>query len=210
MVNIVKIIHALHNKQQVTMLGSLGKKHTSFQLLVATVMSARTKDTTTMPIAERLFKKYKTPKDFAEASEKEIEKAIYGVGFYRTKAKHIKKLSELIINRYDNNVPRKIDELLNLPGVGRKTANCVLCYAFGEPAIPVDIHVHRISNRIGLVKTKTPEDTEQKLMKLVPRKYWIDINETFVVHGQTICLPRKPRCEACPVKKMCEYYKKNY
>ena len=202
-----KILSALRKRQGTTMLEEFRLKYTPFQILVSTVMSARTKDTTTIPIAHRLFRKYKTPKDFVKIPRNTLEKIIYGIGFYRTKAGYIKKLSEIIINKYNNKVPSEINELLTLPGVGRKTANCVLCYAFRKPAIPVDVHVHRISNRIGLVNTKTPEETEQKLMKLVPKKYWMDINELFVTHGQTICLPRKPRCAICPITRWCDYYK---
>ena len=204
------IITALKNRQSVTMLEEFRTKYTPFQILVSTVMSARTKDSTTIPIAHKLFQTYKTPDDFIKLSQKKLEKLIYGIGFYRTKSKNIKELSNIIKEKYHNNVPNSMDELLSLPGVGRKTANCVLAYAFRIPSIPVDIHVHRISNRIGLVKTKTPEETEQVLLKTVPKEHWLDINELFVTHGQTICLPRNPQCQKCPIREWCDYGRNNY
>ena len=203
-----KILSSLRKRQGITMLEEFRHKYTPFQILVSTVMSARTKDTTTIPIAHELFKKYKTPKDFIKIPTKKLEKLLYGIGFYRIKARNIKKLSKIIKEKHGNKVPQDIDELIKLPGVGRKTANCVLCYAFRIPSIPVDIHVHRISNRIGLVKTKTPEETEEKLLKTIPKKYWLEINELFVTHGQTICLPRNPNCPNCPINKWCDYGQK--
>ena len=201
---IARIIKALRTQNK-TMLGDFERKYTPFQILVATVMSARTKDSTTIPLAEKMFAKYKTPEDFVRLSARDIEKLIFPVGFYRVKARNIKKLAQQLIENYDGKVPDEIDKLLALPGVGRKTANCVLAYAFHTPCIPVDIHVHRISNRIGLVKSMTPEETEQQLMKVIPRNYWLDINELFVVHGQTICLPRRPKCGQCPLLVWCDY-----
>ena len=200
----ISIIQALRTQHK-TMLGDFERKYTPFQILVATVMSARTKDSTTMPFAEKMFQKYKTPLDFVSLSVEQIEKLIFPVGFYRTKARSIKKLCEILIEKYHGNVPDTLEQLIELPGVGRKTANCVLAYAFKKPCIPVDIHVHRISNRIGLVKTKTPEETERELMNVVPRKYWLDINELFVVHGQNVCLPRKPMCGNCVIRRLCNY-----
>lgn len=203
-----QILKALRTRQGITMLEEFRHKYTPFQILVSTVMSARTKDTTTIPIAHELFKKYKTPDDFIKISVKTLEKKIYGIGFYRVKSRNIKKLSKIIKERYRSRVPDNMDELLELPGVGRKTANCVLCYAFRKPAIPVDVHVHRISNRIGLVNTKTPEETEQVLLKTIPKQYWLEINELFVTHGQTICLPRNPKCTECPISRWCDYGQK--
>lgn len=199
---------ALHQQQGQTMLEEFRHHYSPFQILIATVMSARTKDSTTIPIAHKLFQKYKTPQDFAKESIYKIAKAIYPVGFYRTKAKHIQELSRILMEKHKSKVPETLEDLISLPGVGRKTANCVLVYAYRKPAIPVDIHVHRISNRIGLVKTTMPEETEQKLLPIVPQQYWIDINELFVTHGQTICLPRNPKCEICPINRWCEYGRK--
>jgi endonuclease-3 len=126
------------------------------------------------------------------------------------KAKRIIGVAKIINSEYHGKVPDNFENLLDLPGVGRKTANCVLVYAFDKPAIPVDIHVHRISNRLGLVDTKNPEETEQELMKKVPKKYWIDINDTFVMYGQNICKPISPMCDVCKIKKNCKYYKTKY
>ncbi len=205
---ISKIIAALRKKQSATMLEQFRQRYTPFQILISTLMSARTKDTTTIPVAHKLFQTYKKPEDFLKADVNTIEKAIYPVGFYKTKAKHIKELCKMLVEKYKSSVPTSFEELLTLPGVGRKTANCVLVYDFRDPALPVYIHVHRISNRIGLVKTKTPEETEQRLLQTVPKKYWIEINELFVTHGQTICSPRNPKCEICPINMWCEYGKK--
>ena len=188
------------------MLEEFRHKYTPFQVLVSTVMSARTKDVTTIPIAHELFKKYKTPDDFVKIPVKRLEKLLYGIGFYRVKARNIKKLSKIIKEKYGGRVPKDFDKLVELPGVGRKTANCVLVYAFREPALPIDIHCHRISNRVGLIKTRTPEESEQQLLKIIPKRYWLEFNELFVTHGQTICLPRNPRCSICPIRKWCDYY----
>jgi len=174
-----------------------------FMILVSTVLSARTKDTTTMPIAERLFRKYKKPEDFLKLPTKRLEKLIYGIGFYHEKAKRLKALSAALLEKHGGRVPQRLEQLLELPGVGRKTANCVLVYAFRKPAIPVDVHVHRVSNRLGIIKTKTPAETEIALMKMVQRRYWVDVNELFVRHGQTVCTPLAPFCSRCPIRKWC-------
>ncbi len=179
-------------------------KRTPFQILISTVISLRTKDEVTAKASERLFKIADNPYDMLKLSEEEIAKAIYPAGFYRNKAKTIKRISEIIIRDYGGNVPDSLEELLKLPGVGRKTANLVLALSFKKSAICVDTHVHRISNRLGFVKTKTPEETEIELMKKVPQKYWNKINDLFVAFGQTICKPVSPLCSKCPVSKMCE------
>jgi len=174
-----------------------------FRVLITTVLSQRTKDANTDRAAAALFSKYKTPKQLANARLKDIERLIRASGFYKIKAKRIKEISGIILDKYGGKTPRKMEELLSLPGVGRKTANCVLVFAYRQPAIPVDTHVHRLSNRLGWVKTKTPEKTEGQLVKKIPKKYWIDLNELLVTHGQNICLPRKPRCPICPIEKWC-------
>jgi endonuclease-3 len=207
---IAKILKALRGKYNLSMLGQFKSKYTPFQILISTVLSARAKDTTTIPLAKQLFQKYKTPSDFAKANTKALEKAIYPIGFYRNKTKNIKKLSKILLKKYKGRVPKDFDNLVGLPGVGRKTANCVLVYAFNIPAIPVDVHVHRVSNRIVLVKTKKPEETEEQLQESIPEKYWLDINEVFVTHGQNTCLPRNPKCPSCPIQKHCDYYIKQY
>ena len=178
-----------------------------FSILIGTILSARTKDETTTKTVKALFLKYKNPDDLANAKIKDVEKIIKSIGFFHVKSKRIIEVAKIIHKKYKDKVPDDLDTLVQLPGVGRKTANCVLVYAFEKPAIPVDIHVHRISNRLGLVETKNPEDTEQELMKKIDKKYWIEINDTFVMYGQNICKPISPMCNVCKIKKRCKFYK---
>ena len=178
-----------------------------FSILIGTILSARTKDETTTKAVKALFLKYKNPKELANAKIKDVEKIIRSIGFFHVKSKRIIEVAKIIHTKYKDKVPEDLDTLVQLPGVGRKTANCVLVYAFEKPAIPVDIHVHRISNRLGLVETKNPEETEQELMSKIDKKYWIDINDTFVMYGQNICKPISPMCDVCKIKKSCKYYK---
>ena len=178
-----------------------------FSILIGTILSARTKDETTTKAVKALFLKYKNPKDLANAKIKDVEKIIRSIGFFHVKSKRIIEVAKIIHTKYKDKVPEDLDTLVQLPGVGRKTANCVLVYAFEKPAIPVDIHVHRISNRLGLVDTKNPEETEQELMSKIDKKYWIDINDTFVMYGQNICKPISPMCDVCKITKSCKYYK---
>lgn len=178
-----------------------------FQILIGTILSARTKDEHTAKAVKQLFAKYKTPEQIARAPLLELQRLIKPSGFYRVKARHIKTTSEMILERFGGQVPSTFEHLLQLPGVGRKVANCVFVYGFNKPAIPVDVHVHRVSNRIGLVKTRAPEQTEFALTKAIQKKYWIEINELFVLFGQNICLPKKPLCSKCPITKHCDYYK---
>lgn len=175
-----------------------------FRLLVATILSLRTKDEVTAKASGRLFEVVKTPQDLLRLSEEEIENLIYPVGFYRNKARVLKEVAKTLIEKFGGKVPDSLEDLLSLKGVGRKTANLVLAAGYGKPAICVDTHVHRISNRLGLVKTKSPQQTEFELMKVVPVELWNDINRVFVAFGQTICKPVKPRCDICPVKDHCE------
>jgi len=178
-----------------------------FSILIGTILSARTKDEATAKAVRELFSKYKNPKELANAKLKDIEKIIKSIGFFHVKSKRIIEVANIIHTKYKDRVPDDLDTLVQLPGVGRKTANCVLVYAFEKPAIPVDIHVHRISNRLGLVDTKNPEETEQELMKKIKKKFWIDINDTFVMYGQNICKPISPMCDVCQIKKSCKFYK---
>lgn len=177
-----------------------------FKILIGTILSARTRDENTTKIVSRLFARFKTPQDLAAADIDEIKKIIHSIGFYNIKAERIKQVSKMLVANFGGQVPCDIDELLELPGVGRKTANCVLVYAFDKPAIPVDVHVHRISNRLGLVSTKKPEQTELQLSRLVDRRLWTKVNDMFVMYGQNICLPVRPNCKVCDLKKMCRYY----
>ncbi|WP_420546642.1 endonuclease III domain-containing protein [Nitrosopumilus sp.] len=178
-----------------------------FSILIGTILSARTKDESTTKVVKVLFSKYKNAKELANAKLKDVEKIIKSIGFYHVKSKRIIEVAKIIDKKYKGIVPDDLDSLVALPGVGRKTANCVLVYAFEKPAIPVDIHVHRISNRLGLVETKNPEETELKLMEKIDKKYWIAINDTFVMYGQNICKPISPMCDVCKIKKECKYYK---
>jgi len=183
------------------------EKGDPFVILIGTILSARTKDENTTKVVKELFSKYKTAKQLADAKIKDVEKIIKPIGFYHVKSRRIIGVAKIIQSQYKGVVPDNLDELVGLPGVGRKTANCVLVYAFEKPAIPVDIHVHRISNRIGLVKTKTPEETEFELIEKIPKRYWLQINDTFVMYGQNICKPISPMCHVCKIKKLCKYYK---
>lgn len=176
-------------------------------ILIGTILSARTRDENTSAVVKNLFSKYKTAGDLAKAKVSDVEKIIKSTGFYRVKTRRIIEVASIIESKYGGKVPREIEELTSLPGVGRKTANCVLVYAFDKPAIPVDTHVHRISNRLGLVETKLPEETEIELMKKVPRKHWLRINDIFVMYGQNICKPISPLCSVCQIRKECRYYK---
>lgn len=172
-----------------------------FKILITTVISQRTKDYVTVQSAKKLFEKFKTVKRLSESSEEDIAALIYPAGFYREKARMIKKIAKIIDNI--ESVPNDLDSLLKLPGVGRKTANIVLSAGFNINTIAVDTHVHRITNRLGWVRTKKAEDTEIELKKIIPEKYWHRLNGTLVIFGQTICKPVSPKCKICPVNKYC-------
>jgi endonuclease-3 len=174
-----------------------------FRILIGCILSLRTKDEVTYPATERLFTKARNPKGMSRLTEAAIAKAIYPAGFYRTKARQIRAISKILISRYGSRVPDTIDELLLLPGVGRKTANLTVTLGFGKPGICVDTHVHRITNRLGWVKTRTPDDTESALRRALPKRWWIPINETLVRHGQKVCKPISPICSACAVERGC-------
>ncbi|MGB9837787.1 endonuclease III domain-containing protein [Methanothermobacter sp.] len=178
-----------------------------YRVLIRTILSQRTRDENTDEATARLFSEYPSMEDVAYAPVEKLEQLVRKAGFYHVKARRIREVSRIILEEYGGRVPDDIDELLKLPGVGRKTANCVLVYAFNKPAVPVDTHVHRISNRIGLVNTRTPEETERALMEVIPRKYWIELNDLMVQFGQDICRPVGPRHEECPIADECEYYK---
>lgn len=180
-----------------------------YKILIGTILSARTRDETTTQVIMMLFSEFKNPDELSRADLKDIKKLIQKIGFYNVKATRIKEVSKILVEKYNSKVPSNLEDLLTFPGVGRKTANCVLVYGFRKPAIPVDIHVHRISNRIGIVNTKKPEETEIDLQKSIDRRYWTGVNETFVTFGQNICLPIKPKCNLCHLTKICKYYGKN-
>lgn len=174
-----------------------------FKILVATILSARTKDKTTAEVSARLFNVVKKPSDFARLSRSALEKLLFPVGFYRTKAKHLKQLPERLETLFGGTIPGNIEDLCKLPGVGRKTASLVVAEGFNKPAICVDVHVHRISNRLGLVRTTTPLETEKRLRKILPIRYWKTWNSYLVSYGQTVCLPIRPKCRQCPIRRYC-------
>ena len=175
-----------------------------YLVLIACILSLRTNDRTTYPATLRMLELAKTPQEMMGVNEEDLAKAIYPVGFYKNKAGQIIELSKLIVEKYDGKVPNSIEELCKFRGVGRKTANLVMTLGFGEPAICVDVHVHRIFNRLGYIKTKNPEETEFALRENLPIEYWIPINTLLVTHGQNVCKPIKPMCSNCPVSDYCD------
>ena len=187
------------------MLESLASQRheTPFQILVATMLSARTRDEVTSAVSDALFAKYNSPKKLAGAPLAKIKALVKPINFYKGKANRIREVARIIHEDYADKVPKTMKELDSLPGVGPKIAGCVRVYAFGLPQIPVDTHVHRISNRLRWVKTKAPEKTQVELEKIVPHRYWLIVNELFVTHGQQTCLPRNPRCCECAIKEYC-------
>lgn len=174
-----------------------------FRVLIACILSLRTQDTTTGPAAERLFALAATPAAMLRLTPRRIERAIFPVGFYRTKARVIRSICRDLLDRFGGRVPDTLDDLLTLKGVGRKTANLVVTMGYGKPGICVDTHVHRISNRLGYLRTRTPEETEMALRAKLPRRYWIGYNDLLVGFGQNVCTPLSPRCSVCPVRALC-------
>lgn len=177
--------------------------HDPFKVLLATILSARTKDNVTARAAEKLFKEVTSFEDIEKLSIEKLQEIIYPVGFYRTKAQNIKELPRVIKEKFGGTIPSTVDELTILPGVGRKTANLVVAVAFNKPAVCVDIHVHRIFNRLGYLETETPFDTEMELRQSLPEKYWTTFNSYFVSFGQNNCFPIDPRCDRCPIFNYC-------
>jgi len=180
------------------------KTEDPFKVLVATILSARTKDETTAKVTEKLFQKVQKIEDLENIPLAELDALITPVGFHRVKAKHLKELPKVLKEKFKGIIPAEIDALLELPGVGRKTANLVRAVAFQKPAICVDVHVHRICNRWGYINTKTPLETEMTLRQKLPLKYWLNFNSYLVAFGQNLCTPRKPKCEKCPVAEFCK------
>lgn len=183
--------------------------HDPFIVLIACILSLRTNDKTTYPATMRMLELGKSPKDFLTVELEDMEKAIYPVGFYKNKAKQILDISKELYYNYNSVVPKEIDELIKFKGVGRKTANLVQAKGYGLPSICVDVHVHRISNRLGLCSTKEPEETEFALKSNLPKNSWSEINTLFVTLGQNICKPQKPDCKQCTLQQYCTFYKNN-
>ena len=206
MVDIDKVVTTLEKAKQPQ--SEFVKLMDSFKdpylVLIACILSLRTNDRTTYPATLRMLELAKTPQEMMRVNVEDLSKAIYPVGFYKNKAGQIIELSKILVEKYNGKVPCDIEELCKFRGVGRKTANLVLSEGFNEPAICVDVHVHRIFNRLGYLKTKTPEETEFTLREKLPKKYWIPINSLLVTHGQNICKPLKPLCDKCPVEKYCD------
>ena len=199
---VVKLLKAA-KQQKSDFVGLMDSFNDPYLVLIACILSLRTNDKTTYPATLRMLELGRTPEDFAKCDVKELEKAIYPVGFYANKAKQIVELSKDLVEKYNSKVPESIEEMTKFKGVGRKTANLVMSRGFNKPAICVDVHVHRIFNRLGYVKTKTPEETEFALREKLPLKHWIDINTLLVTHGQNVCKPIKPMCGICPIKDYC-------
>jgi len=176
-----------------------------FRVLISTILSQRTKDANTAKASKQLFSKYKTPQEIVSAPEKEIHALVKPAGFYRVKTRRIKQVSEKILKDFSGTVPSNMEDLMNLPGVGHKTAACVMVYGFQKPEIPVDVHVAKISYRLGWTGEKNPEKVRNDLIKKIPKKLWLDLNRLFVKHGQKTCLTRKPRCSKCVIKEYCDY-----
>lgn len=202
----IKIVRREILQWQEPVVGVVARKsdRDPFRILISCLLSLRTKDKTTSEASARLFALAHTPAGLLKLPLKKIEQAIYPVGFYRTKAKSIHAISERLLRLYEGEVPDSIDELMTLPGVGRKTANLVVTVGYGLPGICVDIHVHRISNRWGYVKTKTPEQTETALRRKLPKEYWITFNDLLVPYGQNLCQPVSPFCSRCKLTDYCD------
>ena len=205
--NIIKILEILMKTTRGMQLPSVSQIQEElrdpFKVLVSCILSLRTKDEITYPTSQKLFKIAKTPKQIAEMPLAKLKKTIKPVNYYKTKAERIKKIAQQIVKEYNNKVPDEFEELMKFKGVGRKTANIVITYGYGKDGLAVDTHVHRISNRLGWVKTKTPEKTEFALKRIVPKKYWYWVNELLVRHGQNTCTPISPFCSRCHVDKYC-------
>ncbi len=199
----VEILREEYTRWEEPIVTKVAKTRDPFLVLVSTLISLRTKDEVTRAASERLFEKADTPEKLAKLSEEEIGKTIYPAGFYRVKAGNIRAVSSILCARYQGQVPDTLDELLALPGVGRKTANLVITLAYGKPGICVDTHVHRIMNRLGYVHTKTPDKTEFALRAKLPEQYWIEINDLLVTYGQNLCTPVSPFCSKCRLIDLC-------
>lgn len=209
--NIDKIVNGIKkaNLPQTEFVKMMEEFHDPFKVLICCILSLRTNDKTTYPCSLRMLQLGTKPEDFLSIDVETLAKAIYPVGFYKNKAQQILDISKELVEKYNSKVPNSIDELVKFKGVGRKTANLVMAKGFDSPAICVDVHVHRISNRLGLVKTDTPDETEMALRKILPQKYWLDINTILVTFGQNLCKPQRPMCESCPINEYCATFQKN-
>jgi endonuclease-3 len=201
---VMEILKKEYRKWNQPIVTEIARLKDPFKVLISTVISLRTKDEVTREAAERLFRMANNPRDMLLLEASEIEKAIYPAGFYRTKAQNIREICRLLLEEKDGLVPDDLEELLKLPGVGRKTANLVITLGYGKSGICVDTHVHRISNRLGYVNTKSPEKTEFALREKLPEVYWIEYNDLLVTYGQNICTPVSPFCSRCALSSLCD------
>jgi endonuclease-3 len=198
---IITLLEAQYPQEPLTL-----RARSPFQYLIATILSAQSTDVQVNQVTTELFKKYRTPADFANADPREIEQDIFKVGYYRQKTKHIQAACQMLLEEFDGTVPSTMDELLRLPGVGRKTANIILNRAFGVvEGVAVDTHVFRLSRRLGLSEGKYPNHVEKDLMHLLPHEQWDKVNRLFIAHGRTCCTARKPQCPTCPINALCPY-----
>jgi len=200
---VMKTLEKYFSGNQKTTLNRMRKKPNPFKILISCLLSLRTQDKNTEIASRRLFSVASTPKKMSKLPIKKIEKLIYSSGHYKKKAHTIKHVSKILLKKYKGKVPDKKEELLSIKGIGPKTANIVLSFAYRQDALPIDTHCHRIPNRIGWLKTKTPEQTERQLEKILPKKYWREFNALFVLFGKTICQPISPWCSKCPINKYC-------
>ncbi len=199
----LKILSKIYNSNEKTTLNRMRRKPDAFKILISCLLSLRTQDKNTEKASARLYAVADTPKDIVQLSIKRLEKLIFSSGHYKKKARTLQYVSKELIDRFDSKVPNTREKLMSIKGIGPKTANIVLAFAFGKNVIPVDVHVHRIPNRLGWVKTKTPEQTEAELERVLPKKHWREFNAIFVQFGQTICQPISPWCSKCPISEYC-------
>ncbi len=203
-VKIIKILEKYYKKQREPTIRRTSRKNKDpYKVLITCLLSLRTQDKNTEKASKNLFEVADTPEEILKLPIKKLEKLIYSSGYYKNKAKTIKHVSKVLLDEYKGKVPNKKEKLLAIKGIGPKTANIVLCFAFDKYVLPIDTHCHKIPNRLGWIKTKTPEQTEKELEKILPKKYWKEFNTLFVLHGQKICLTRNPKCNMCPIEKYC-------
>ncbi len=200
---IMNILSKVYYSNEKTTLNRMRKKPDAFKILISCLLSLRTQDKNTEKASKQLYEVANTPQEIIKLPIEKLEKLIFSSGHYKKKARVLQSVSNELITRFNSKVPDKKEELLNIKGIGPKTANIVLAFAFGKDVLPIDTHCHRIPNRLGWVKTKTPEQTEKKLEKILPKKHWKEFNAIFVQFGQTICQPISPWCSKCPINKYC-------
>lgn len=201
--SIMKILQSYYPSHEKTTLNRMRNNPNAFKILISCLLSLRTQDKNTKIASKKLFEVADTPKEIIKLPIKKIERLIYSSGYYKNKARTIKHVSKILIEKFNGKVPKTREELMSIKGIGPKTANIVLAFAYGKKVLPIDTHCHRIPNRLGWIKTKKPEQTEAELKKILPKKYWTDFNAIFVQFGKTICVPISPKCSTCPINRYC-------